>query len=47
MRCEWASELMSLRLDGQPYDEAGLKDHLATCAACQYRWRGLQAVERL
>lgn len=47
MRCEWASELMSLRLDGQPHDEDGLRDHLATCPACQQRWRSLQAVERL
>lgn len=47
MRCDWASELMSLRLDGQPHDEAGLNTHLATCPACQQRWRGLLAVERL
>ncbi len=47
MRCEWASELMSLHLDGQPHDEAGLQAHLATCPTCQQRWRGLQSVERL
>ena len=47
MRCDWASELMSLRLDGLPHDEAGLNDHLAGCPACQQRWRSLQAVERL
>ena len=47
MRCDWASELMSLRLDGQPHDEAGLQAHLASCPACRQRWQGLQAVDRL
>lgn len=47
MRCEWASELMSLRLDGRAHDEAGLNQHLVTCPGCRQRWTALQAVNRL
>ena len=47
MRCEQASELMSLRLDRLPHAADLLDDHLAECPHCQAQWSSLQAVNRL
>lgn len=47
MRCEQASELMSLRLDAVPHDADLLDRHLAQCPACRAQWSRLQAVTRL
>ncbi|MCW5880169.1 MAG: zf-HC2 domain-containing protein [Anaerolineae bacterium] len=47
MRCEQASEMMSLRLDHYLDDAADVDQHLATCVACSGEWAALQAVTRL
>lgn len=47
MRCEQASELMSLRLDHYQDEATDLDQHLATCVACTSEWASLQAVTRL
>jgi len=46
MRCEIASEWMSLRLDGQlaPTQIALLEIHLSGCAACQWEWATMQRI---
>ncbi len=47
MRCELASELMSLRLDDRPHDEIALDEHIAVCPRCRQEWAALQRVQRL
>ena len=47
MRCEQASEMMSLHLDHYVDDAADLDRHLATCVACSGEWASLQAITRL
>lgn len=44
MRCERASELMSLRLDGElpPAEGALLDGHLEGCPACRETWLAMQ-----
>lgn len=47
MRCETASEWMSLHLDGQlaPAQVALLVIHLSKCETCRQEWAALQRVE--
>jgi len=44
MRCQKASELMSLRLDLAllPQDEQALEQHLLTCNSCRAEWQAVQ-----
>lgn len=47
MRCEQASEMMSLHLDHRLSAVAELDQHMARCVACSGQWISLQAVDRL
>ncbi|MDY7077324.1 MAG: zf-HC2 domain-containing protein [Chloroflexota bacterium] len=49
MKCERASEMMSVQLDGrlESLEIISLEDHLAGCSACQAEWRSLQALDSL
>lgn len=49
MDCEQASELMSLRLDGElsPAEVGRLGVHLEGCAACRKTWAAMQRVSLL
>ena len=49
MRCEQARRMMSARLDGSldPTEMSRLRDHMASCAACQVEWEKMEALDQL
>ena len=49
MRCETASEWMSLHLDGQlpPVQVALLEAHLKGCDVCRREWAALQQISTI
>lgn len=49
MRCERAGRMMSTRLDGHinRTEMSCLRDHMASCSACQIEWQKMEALDRL
>lgn len=49
MRCEQARRMMSTRLDGHldRTEMSRLRDHMASCAACQAEWQKMEALNQL